>query len=208
MDPNIRPATKDTWWQPTAEELEEERLLEEMLPGAYRKGPEPEEAVNHDASGGDGQGSDALSTPSSSAGTLSQRRGSGATLADADGSEGRAAATDDERRERRPPHEDRRRPAPGEPVSVVSAVGSVLQWRGGERAKASASAAAAAAAMADEETEESAVVPADILEGENRDLVIRLKNELDEARQVETKMTEVGGGKWLPRERDGPSCPA
>ena len=90
---------------------------------------------------------------------------------------------------------------------MVSAVGFVRQRRGGERGEASAS-AAAAAAMADEETEESAVVSAEIVEGENRDLVARLKNELDEARQVETKMTEVGGGKRLRRERDGAFYPA
>lgn len=38
----------------------------------------------------------------------------------------------------------------------------------------------------------SPVVSAAVLEGENRDLVARLKNELDDARLVETKMSEVG----------------
>lgn len=35
------------------------------------------------------------------------------------------------------------------------------------------------------------IVPASVLEGENRALVARFKNELDDARLVETKMSEV-----------------
>lgn len=65
--------------------------------------------------------------------------------------------------------------------------GAVRRW--GVRGRTTT---AATAAMTEEATlEDSSVISSRVLEVENRDLVARLKNELDEARLVETKMSEV-----------------
>lgn len=160
---------KDAWWNPTAEELEEERLLQEMLPG----GPEPQAVVDPD---GDTK-SNALtsrSPPLSAATTstrqsltevtASKRENHGSTPSSGVGGKGGQAS--------------------GESGIVA---GAVRRWGGRGRTTTSAP-----TAITEEATiEDSSVISSRVLEVENRDLVARLKNELDDARLVETKMSEV-----------------
>lgn len=164
-------ATKDAWWNPTAEELEEERLLQEMLSG----GPEPQSVVDPD---GD-MNSNALtsrSPPLSAATstrqsltevTASKRESRGNTPSSNVG--GRGGQT-------------------SEGSGVVA--GAVRRWGGLGRTTTPAPTAMTEEAI----IEDSSGISSRVLEVENRDLVARLKNELDEARLVETKMSEV---HWL-----------
>eukprot|EP00752_Nemacystus_decipiens_P018776 g16834.t1 len=168
-------------WKLTPEELEEERLLRESLPAAYGDGP--------------------ADSPELPAGDDVDVAGGGAAAAAGDAA---AAAADASRRPRVPSASTS---APAEAWGLAGARGAQQRpaaaeerrrraQEGGQRGvrRTWGGQASAEAWSAEHEglgSEE--VVSAAVLEGENRDLVARMKNELDDARLVETKMSEISG---------------
>ncbi|CAM9496355.1 unnamed protein product [Pylaiella littoralis] len=207
-------ASAESLWKPTPEEVEEERFLQASLPAAYGSSstcrPPSDIFIEDDvadgvaAGGGDGGGGDrgggitetspSSDPPPSSPLPAAPSLAAGAAVTGAGTVQQRrpAAATAAEERRREEPKEGKegKEKRPGVLAGTAGAVrrrltgqgqgqgGSVRKGEGGGGGGGASGPGAVTTAM---------------LEGENRDLVARLKNELDDARLVETKMSEISG---------------
>lgn len=182
-------------WAPTSEEVEEERLMENSFSAAYggsgRELSKVDEtaARNHGAPGKVGGSFNAALAPS----PQSKSARGGDTHGDShnrylnpstgnercQAGEGEQISAGADRSISRKEDNTRRN------RSVVR------DGRMGIGSSARQSQAGTSAAMEFDEKRESPLVSAGALESENRDLVARFQNELDDARMVETKMSEV-----------------
>lgn len=165
-------------WKPTPEELEEERFLRESLPAAYGDSSAFADLPAGDDDDDDVAGGTVGGGAAASAAAVVSRRpripSTPAAEAAAAGVAGSGAA------QRRPAAaEGRRRRAQEGTQSGVR-----RRWAGQGRRAEGAGGDEGGGGSDD-------VVSTAVLEGENRDLVARMKNELDDARLVETKMSEV-----------------
>ncbi|CAN0347024.1 unnamed protein product, partial [Ectocarpus sp. 8 AP-2014] len=166
-------------WGATPEELEEERLLRESLPAAYGDSSPSPPALTpaaEDLAGGlAGFATTAAGVPErSQTPPLAADAAAVAETATAGAAKQRPAAAEARRRA------GGKRPGGG---GVLAETASAVRrrWTGQEEEGGGRGSA------------DGGVVSAAVLEGENRDLVARLKNELDDARLVETKMSEISG---------------
>lgn len=183
-------------WKLTPEEVEEERLLRESLPaayGGYDAAASPvfsaEDVAAADGGSGGLGGGDATAVVSHLPRIPSASRPS--PLPEAAAAAGAGAA------QRRPAAAEgrRRRVQEGAQNDVRR------RWAGGHGGAVGAGVGAEEGSGGSDD-----VLSAAVLEGENRDLVARMKNELDDARLVETKMSEaslfvlvLGGGEPKPQ---------
>ena len=185
-------------WKPTPEELEEERLLRESLPAAYGDGPSPSPGLpaGDDANLAGGNASGAAATvvsrrprvpaatpPAPAATPPAPAAAAAAGIAGTGAAQQRPAAA-----------EGRRRRAQEGGQSGVR-----REWAG----QGGPETAGGGGRGGSED-----VVSTAVLEGENRDLVVRMKNELDDARLVETKMSEVRTVNDMTQDNTLPPGPA
>ncbi|CBJ27013.1 conserved unknown protein [Ectocarpus siliculosus] len=172
-------------WGATPEELEEERLLRESLPAAYGDSSPSPPALTpaaEDLAGG-------LAGFATTAAGVPERSQTPPLAADAaDAAAVAETATAGAAKQRPAAAEARRRAGGKRPGGggVLAETASAVRrrWTGQEEEERGGGGRGSA---------DGGVVSAAVLEGENRDLVARLKNELDDARLVETKMSEISG---------------
>lgn len=210
-DPTTQPssaAAGDVWTR-TPEEVEEERLLQLSFPGAYGDQEQPGGGgggAHDDTRGRDGGAEARAATAATTGPSLQSVLSSAASLPAAAvgvspspplpppppaagrasvtsavaGSTGDVSATAEERLAAAGDGRRRKDAGQQKPGVFAGAANAVRRWGRGE-------------SVVGEESGEgsSPVVSTAALEGENRDLVARLKNELDDARLVENKMSEV-----------------
>ncbi|CAM9212754.1 unnamed protein product [Scytosiphon promiscuus] len=189
-------ATSSNVWKPTPEELEEERLLRQSLPAAYGDDPSsssplfpPDSNAGEDIAGGITGGLAGFASALTAA-TAAARPGAGAATPPA----AAAAGPGTPQPTQTTPAETPGTGAAGAQRRPASAEEKRRAQRGNRQGSGVVSETASAVRRSEGSGGDAApVVSAAVLEGESRDLVARLKNELDDARLVETKMSEISG---------------